>query len=175
MYNFLDSKVPCCCVPAVGIAYYRLWVTSYNKFQPLRNIHIRNYSLHLGSLFCHLQTSLLDILETEESYPQYPWLNLYKWRINEISVTGTAYPHRYCIPSRVLRIWLMGAAYPHWYWGYDSRVLRIWLTGTEDMTHGYCISFTGTEDMTHGYWSYDSWVMIIWFTGTDHMTHGYCI
>ena len=46
------------------------------------------------------------------------------------------------------------------YWGYDSRVLRIWLTGTEDMTHGYCIS---------------SWVLRIWLTGTDDMIHGYCI
>ena len=98
-----------------------------------------------------------DIISTRESYPQYrwgfavpvshilstrkdmqyPWVNLYEWEMNEISLTGTAYPHAYCIPSRVLRIWLTGTAYPHRYWGYDARVLRIWLTGTEDMTHGY--------------------------------------
>ena len=67
------------------------------------------------------------------------------------------HPHRYCIPSRVLRIWHTGTAYPHRYWGYDSRVLRTWLTGTEDMTHRYCIS---------------SRVLRIWLTGTEHMTHG---
>ena len=87
--------------------------------------------------------------------PQYLWVNLYEWRMNETSLTGTTYSHGYCIPSRVLRIWLTSTAYPHWYWGYDSRVLHI-LTGTEDMTHGYCIPsrvlriwLTGTEDMTH--------------------------
>ena len=82
---------------------------------------------------------------------------------------------------------------------YNSQVLHI-LTGTEDMTHGYCISsrvlriwltgtayphgywgydsrvlhtLTGTEDMTRGYWWYDSRVMHI-LTGTAY-PHGYCI
>ena len=80
--------------------------------------------------------SMREDMSTHESYPQYPWVissvpvshtlstredmqypwvNLYEWRMNETSLTGTAYPHRYCIPSRVL---------------------RIWLTGTDDMTHG---------------------------------------
>ena len=105
------------------------------------------------------------IIVPRESYPrtredmQYPWVNLYEWRVNETSLIGTAYPHRYCIPSRVL---------------------RIWLTGTEDMTHGYCISsrvlhiLTGTEDMTHGYWWYESRVLHI-LSGTEDITHEYCI
>ena len=46
---------------------------------------------------------------------QYLWVNLCEWRMNETSLTGTAYPHGYCI---------------------SSQVLRIWLTGTDDMTHG---------------------------------------
>ena len=90
------------------------------------------------------------ILSTREDM-QYPWVNLYEWRMNETSLTGTAYAHRYCI---------------------SSPVLRIWLTCTEDMTHGYCISsrvlriwLTGTEDMTHRYWWYDSQVLHIVYTG----------
>ena len=109
------------------------------------------------------------ILSTREDM-QYPWVNLYEWRMNETSLMGTAYPHRYCIPSRVLRIWLTGTedmthgyCISSRYWGYDSRVLMIWLTGTA---------------YPHGYWGYDSrycipWrVLKIWLTGTDDMTHG---
>ena len=51
------------------------------------------------------------ILSTHEDM-QHPWVNLYEWRMNETSLMGTAYPHRYCIPSWVLRIWLTGTAYP---------------------------------------------------------------
>ena len=113
------------------------------------------------------------ICSTRESYHQYPWVilstcedmqylwvNLYEWRMNETSLTGTAYPHRYCIPSRVL---------------------RIWLTGTDDMTHRYCIPssvlrvwLTGTEDMTHGYWRYDSRVMHI-LMGTAYSLYRVCL
>ena len=104
----------------------------------------------------------------------YPWVNLYEWGMNETSLTGTVYPHRYCILSRVLRIWLTGTAYPHRYC-ISSRVPRIWLTGIEDMTHGQCISsrvlriwLTGTEDMTHRYWGYDSRIMNI-LTGATYV------
>ena len=140
------------------------------------------------------------ILSTREDM-QYLWVNLYEWRMNETSLMNTAYPHRYCIPSRVLRIWLTGIAYPHRYWGYDSRLLMIWLTGTA-YPHRYwgydsrvlMIWLTGTayphrywgydsrvlhilrgtEDMTHGYWGYDSQVLMTWLTGNAY-PHGYCI
>ena len=63
----------------------------------------------------------------------------------------------------------------------SSWVLKIWLTGTEDMTHRYCIPswvlriwLTGTDDMTHGY-CISSLVLRIWLMGTDDMTQGYCI
>ena len=68
-------------------------------------------------------------------------------------------------------------SYPLYPWGYDSRVLQI-LTGTEDMTHGYCISsrvlriwLTSTA-YPHGYWGYDSRVLRIWLTDTAY-PHGY--
>ena len=99
------------------------------------------------------------ILSTREDM-QYPWVNLYEWRMNETSLTGTVYPHRYCIPSQVLRIWLTGTEdMTHGYWWYDSRVLHI---------------LTGTEDMTHGCWGYVSRVLMIWLTGNAY-PHGYCI
>ena len=98
-------------------------------------------------------------------------------------LTGTEdITHRYCISSRVLRIWLMSTAYPPGYWGYDLQVLHI-LTGAEDMSHGYwgynswvlhILTCTGTEDMTHRYWGYDSRVLMIWLTGNAY-PHGYCI
>ena len=92
------------------------------------------------------------IISTHEDM-QYPWVNLYEWRMNETSLMGTAYPHRYWgYDSRVLRIWLMGTAYPHGYWGYDSRVLHT-LTVIKD---------------------YDSRVLMIWLMGNAY-PHGYCI
>ena len=140
------------------------------------------------------------ICSTHESYPQYPWGNFHSFFIHINLLTGTAYPqeywghdsrelhtltgtedmtHRYCISSRVLRIWLTGTEYPHGYWGYDSRVLRIWLMGTA-YPHRYWgydsrvlrIWLTGTA-YPHGYWRYDSWVLRIWLTGTEDMTHRY--
>ena len=149
----------------------------------------------------HPQYLWVIILSTCEDM-HYPWVNLYEWRMNETSLTGTAYPHRYCISSRVLRIWridtedmthgycissqvlricLTGNAYPHRYWGYDSQVLRIWLTG-DAYPHGYWgydwqvlrIWLTGTA-YPHGYWGYDSQIPRIWLTGTEDMTHRCCI
>ena len=116
--------------------------------------------------------STCEDMHTRESYPQYPWY---------------AVPVRIC-STREGSFIHSGTAYPHGYWGYDSRVLMIWLTGTDDMTHGYCISspvlriwLTGTEDMTkvlmiwltgtaypHRYWGYDSRVLMIWLTGTAY-------
>ena len=75
------------------------------------------------------------ILSTREDM-QYPWVNLYEWRMNETYLTGNAYPHGYCISSRVLRIWLTGTDDMTHGYCISSRVLRIWLTGTYDMTHG---------------------------------------
>ena len=80
-----------------------------------------------------ISSQVLHILTGTEDMTHGYWG--YDSRVLRIWLTGTAYPHRYCIPLRVLRIWLTGTAYPHRYWGYDSRVLRIWLTGTNDMTH----------------------------------------
>ena len=124
------------------------------------------------SFFIHIN------LLTGTAYPHGYWG--YDLRVLMIWLTGTAYPHGYWgYDSRVLKIWLTGTAYPHGYWGYDSRVLHI-LTGTEDMTHGYCISsqvlriwLTGNA-YPHGYWGYDSQVLMIWLTGNAY-PHGYCI
>ena len=74
---------------------------------------------------------VIHILSTSEDM-QNPWVNLYKRRMNEILFTGTAYPHRYCIPSTELIIWLTGTeGMTHGYWGCDSRVLHIVYTGWE--------------------------------------------
>ena len=54
------------------------------------------------------------ILSTCEDM-QCPWVNLYEWRMNETSLTGTE-------------------DMTHGYWGYDSRVLHIVYTGWELQT-----------------------------------------
>ena len=93
----------------------------------------------------------------------------------------------FCDKLTTLYFWSLFKAVP-----YHSQALYI-LTGTEDMTHGYCISsqvlriwltgtayrhrklrlwLTGTEDMTHGYCR-SSQVSRIWVTGTKDMSHGY--
>ena len=76
--------------------------------------------------------------------------------MNETSLTATAYPHRYCIPSGTEDM-------THRYC-ISSPVLRIWLTGTENMTHGYCIS----SRVLRIWLGYDSRVLMIWLTGTAY-------
>ena len=138
------------------------------------------------------------ICSTCESYPQYPlrvcstcedmqypWGKFHSFFIHINLLTGNEdmthgywwYDSRYCISSRVLRIWLTGTEDMTRGYCISSQVLRIWLTGTDYMTHGYCISsrvlriwLTGTA-YPHGYWGYDSRVMHT-LTGTDDMTHG---
>ena len=86
------------------------------------------------------------------------------------------YPWGYTLP--VSHIISTRESYPQYPWRYAVPV-RIWLTGTDDMTHGYCISLwvlriwlTGTA-YPHRYWGYDSWVLRIWLTGTEDMTYRY--
>ena len=57
--------------------------------------------------------------------------------MNEVSLTGTAYPHGYWwSPTQLLNILKGTVGMPQEYWWYSSQVLYI-LTGTADMPHRY--------------------------------------
>ena len=129
-YPWVISSVPVSHILSTREGMHYPWVISS---VPVSHILSTREDMQYPSVILSVPVS--HILSTREDM-QYPWVNLYEWRMNETSRTGAAYPHRYCIPSRVLRIWRTGTEYPHWYWEHDSRVLHI-LTDTEDMTHGY--------------------------------------
>ena len=173
-YPWVISSVPVSHILSTREGMHYPWVISSVPVS-----HILSTCEDMQYLWVISSVPVSHILSTREDM-QYPWVNLYEWRMNETSLTGNAYPHGYCISSRVLRIWLTGTddmthgycissrvlriwltstAYPHGYWGDDSRVLMIWLTGNA---------------YPHGYWGYDSRVLMIWLTGNAY-PHGYCI
>ena len=128
-----------------GCASIRMHILTGNA----HSLHRVSHTLHkLSSVTVRIcstceedhQYQWVSILSTRE-HIQYPWVTLFEWKMNEVSLTGIAYPHGYRrSSSQVLWVCLTGINdLPQRYCEYVSRALMIFLMGS-GYPHGHCVS-----------------------------------
>ena len=93
-YPWVISSVPVSHILSTGEDMQYLWVISSVPVS-----HILSTGEDMQYLWVISSVPVSHIISTRESYPQYPWVNLYEWRMNKTSLTGTAYPWKLFVGS----------------------------------------------------------------------------